>query len=155
MRLSQAGLDLIKSFEGYRAHVYRDIAGKPTIGYGHLVRQGESFDYLDRQESEVLLRKDVASAEGAVNRLIAVPLHQWQFDALVSFTFNLGGGALQRSALRRVVNREEHDAVPAEFAKWRMAGGKISKGLIRRRAAEAELYYRGYLETLPWLKDAS
>ena len=79
-------------------------------------------------------------AERAVLRLISVPLTQGQFDALVSFTFNLGAGALQRSTLRRKVNREEHADVPAEFSKWVWAGGRKMNGLIKRRKAEAELY---------------
>ena len=80
------------------------------------------------------------TAERAVLRLIRVPLEDGRFDALSSFTFNLGTGALQRSTLRRKVNREEHDAVPAEFRRWVWAGGRKLKGLIRRREAEAALY---------------
>ena len=73
-------------------------------------------------------------------RLIQVPLEDGQFDAICSFTFNLGAGALQRSTLRRKANREEHGAVPREFRRWVWAGGRKLKGLIRRREAEAELY---------------
>ena len=80
------------------------------------------------------------TAERAVLRLIRVPLEDGRFDALSSFTFNLGTGALQRSTLRRKVSREEHDAVPAEFRRWVWAGGRKLKGLIRRREAEAALY---------------
>ena len=79
-------------------------------------------------------------AERAVLRLIKVPLTDGQFDALVSFTFNLGSGALQRSTLRRKVNREEHEEVPAEFLRWVWAGGRKLRGLVRRRAAESVLY---------------
>ena len=81
-----------------------------------------------------------AVAERAVLRLISVPLTQGQFDALVSFTFNLGAGALQRSTLRRTVNREEHADVPAELMKWVWAGGRKLKGLVKRRKAEGLLY---------------
>ena len=73
-------------------------------------------------------------------RLIRVPLEDSRFDALGSFTFNLGAGALQRSTLRRKVNRQEHAAVPAEFGRWVWAGGRRLKGLVRRREAEAVLY---------------
>jgi lysozyme len=97
---------------------------------------------VDEDEALDLLRKDVAVAERAVLRLINVPLTQGQFDALVSFTFNLGSGALQRSTLRRKVNREEHDDVPAEFMKWVWAGGRKLKGLVKRRKAEVA-FYRG------------
>ena len=97
-------------------------------------------DGIDEAAAEELLRRDVGTAERAVLRLIRVPLADGQFDALVSFAFNLGGGALQRSTLRRKVNREEHDAVPAEFRRWVWAGGRKLKGLVRRREAEAGLY---------------
>ncbi|MEK6747513.1 MAG: lysozyme [Pseudomonadota bacterium] len=81
-----------------------------------------------------------AVTERAVLRLINVSLTDGQFDALVSFTFNLGAGALQRSILRRKVNRKEHADVPAELMKWVWAGGRKQKGLVRRRKAEAEAY---------------
>lgn len=138
--ITQAGLELIRAFEGYRPTPYKDIAGKLTQGIGHLLLPGEDFGYLDPTEAMALLAKDVQVAERAVLRLIKVPLTDRQFDALVSFTFNLGGGALQRSTLRKKVNREEHEDVPAEFLKWCRAGGKISRGLLRRRKAEAALY---------------
>ena len=73
-------------------------------------------------------------------RFIGVPLEDGRFDALASFAFNLGAGALQRSTLRRKVNRAEHEAVPAEFRRWVWAGGCRLKGLVRRREAEAALY---------------
>ena len=90
--------------------------------------------------AEGLLRRDVETAEKAVLRLIHVPLSDGQFSALVSFAFNLGPGALQRSTLRRKVNREEYDAAPAEFRRWVWAGGRNLKGLMQRREAEALLY---------------
>jgi lysozyme len=90
--------------------------------------------------AQALLSKDVWSAERSVLRLIKVPLTDGQFDALVSFTFNLGGGALQRSTLRRKVNREEHGEVPEQLMRWVWAGGKRLRGLSRRRKAEAALY---------------
>jgi lysozyme len=95
---------------------------------------------ITEDEATEILVLDVAKAEKAVLRLITVPLSDGQFDALVSFTFNLGSGALQRSTLRRKVNREDHAEVPAEFLRWVWAGGKKLKGLIRRREAEAALY---------------
>ena len=140
-RIGKPGLDLIKRFEGFSSRSYICPAGHPTIGYGHLVRVDESFDEgVSKEEAEALLRRDTASAERSVLRLINVPLTDSQFDALVSFTFNLGGGALQRSTLRRKINREEHGEVPAEFRRWVFAGGRRLKGLVRRRAAEAVLY---------------
>ena len=141
--ITLSGLSLIKEFEGFSADIYLDAAGLPTIGYGHLLRAGEDKIFrrgISHEAAITLLVKDVEASERAVLRLIAVPLSDGQFDALVSFTFNLGAGALQRSTLRRKVNRQEHGAVPPEFHKWVWAGGKKLKGLIRRRQAEALLY---------------
>ena len=86
------------------------------------------------------MRQDAQITERAVLRLINVPLTDGQFDALVSFTYNLGGGALQRSTLRRKINREEHTEVPEQFMRWVWAGGRKLRGLVRRREAEAGLY---------------
>jgi GH24 family phage-related lysozyme (muramidase) len=139
--ITQNGLALIKQFEGFMAEPYLCPGGYWTIGYGHVIQNPKDYPYrLTRDEGLELLAKDVMIAERAVLRLISVPLTQGQFDALVSFTFNLGAGALQRSTLRRKVNREEHADVPAEFRKWVWAGGRKMNGLIKRRKAEAELY---------------
>jgi len=138
--ITQDGIDLIKRFEGFSSTVYICPAGYPTIGYGHLVRSCESFSEISETEAEELLRRDVESAERAVLRLVNVPLNDSQFDALVSFTFNLGSGAFQRSTLRRKVNRQAHVEVPAQLVRWVWAGGRKLNGLIRRRAVEAKLY---------------
>jgi lysozyme len=143
--ITQHGLNLIKQFEGFSSHIYLDAAGLPTIGYGHLLHAGEAEMFkngITESVAQALLIKDVLRAEQAVLRLITVPLTNGQFDALVSFTFNLGAGALQRSTLRRKINREDHPDAPAEFMKWVWAGGRRLKGLIRRRSAEAQLYVR-------------
>lgn len=134
-------MDLIKRFEGFSRTVYFCPAGYPTIGYGHVVRDDEDFSAgIDEAQAEELLRQDAQIAERAVLHLINVPLIDGQFDALVSFTYNLGGGALQRSTLRRKINREEHGEVPEQFMRWVWAGGRKLKALVRRRAAEAGLY---------------
>ena len=139
--ITQNGIDLIKRFEGFSRTVYFCPAGYPTIGYGHVVKDDENFSAgIDEIQAEELLRQDAQIAERAVLRLINVPLTDGQFDALVSFTYNLGGGALQRSTLRRKINREEHEEVPKELMRWVWAGGRKLKGLVRRRAAEADLY---------------
>jgi GH24 family phage-related lysozyme (muramidase) len=95
---------------------------------------------VTEDEAEALLRRDIGLVERAVLRLIAVPLADGQFDALVSFTFNLGAGALQRSTLRRKVNREEHTEVPAEFERWIWGGGHKLNGLVLRRKMEGRRY---------------
>lgn len=138
--ITQDGIDLIKRFEGFSSTVYICPAGYPTIGYGHLVRSGESYTEISETEAEELLRKDVESAERAVLRLVNVPLTDGQFDALVSFTFNLGSGALQRSTLRRKVNRQAHSEVPEQLMRWVWARGKRLKGLVKRRESESTLY---------------
>lgn len=141
--IKEPGLSLIKKFEGFRSRRYFDPAGFPTIGFGHLILRSEEIMFstpINREIAESLLRIDVVRAERAVLRNINVPLTDNQFDALVSFTFNLGGGALQRSTLRRKINREDHSGAAREFGRWVWAGGRKLKGLIRRRAASAELY---------------
>jgi GH24 family phage-related lysozyme (muramidase) len=141
--VTDAGLALIQRFESFSPTIYVCPAGYPTVGYGHVVLDGERGRFaggIGEDEGEALLRRDAAIAERAVLRLITVPLTDGQFDALVSFTFNVGGGALQRSTLRRKINREEHALAPAEFLKWVWAGGRKLKGLMRRREAEAGLY---------------
>ena len=108
MRLSDEGRELIRRFEGLRLSPYHDDVGYLTIGYGHLLSREKWADLSQRrtllteEEADDLLRQDVARFERAVARLIRVPLTQGQFDALVSFSFNLGAGALQASTLRRV-----------------------------------------------------
>jgi lysozyme len=142
-RITKDGLDLICRFEGFSPIIYKCPAGYPTIGYGHLITQAnkEQFlDGIDELEALDVLRVDVAHAERAVSRLITAPLTQHQFDALVSFTFNLGAGALQRSTLRRKINRGEYEEIPAEFSKWVWAGERKLKGLLRRRNAESLLF---------------
>lgn len=139
--ITQNGIDIIKRFEGFSSTVYFCPAGYPTIGYGHVVLDHEDFSKgVSKRQAEILLRKDAQIAERAVLRLISVPLTNGQFDALVSFTYNLGGGALQRSTLRRVINRGDHYDVPRQLMRWVWASGRKLNGLIRRREAEADLY---------------
>jgi GH24 family phage-related lysozyme (muramidase) len=138
MKTSPTGLALIQRFEGFSARAYRCPAGYWTIGYGHLC--APDHPTVSEAEAEVLLIKDVRIAERAVVRLISRALTQNQFDALVSFTFNLGSGALQRSRLRQVVNRGDDERVGQELLRWVYAGGKPLKGLVLRRQAEVALY---------------
>ncbi|MBU9575122.1 lysozyme [Burkholderia multivorans] len=141
--VTEEGLNLIKRFEGFSPTIYICPAGYPTIGYGHVVLAHEREQFaagITQNDATAILRKDVGIAERAVVRLISVPLTDGQFDALVSFTFNLGAGALQRSTLRRKVNRGEHEGVPAELTKWVWAAGKKISGLIHRRKVEGAFY---------------
>jgi GH24 family phage-related lysozyme (muramidase) len=141
--VTEEGINLIKRFEGFSSTIYICPAGYPTIGYGHVVLAHEQEQFatgITQAEATELLRKDVRIAERALLRLISVPLTDGQFDALVSFTFNLGAGALQRSTMRRKVNRGEHEGVPTELMKWVWAAGKRLPGLVRRRRSESILY---------------
>ncbi len=141
--VTEAGLNLIKRFEGFSSTIYICPAGYPTIGYGHVVLAHEREQFalgITQAEATELLRKDVRIAERAVLRLISVPLTDGQFDALVSFTFNLGAGALQRSTLRRKVNRGEHEGIPSALMKWVLAAGKRLPGLVRHRQEEGASY---------------
>lgn len=140
-KISNKGLMLIKDYEGFSAETYIDAAGYPTIGYGHLIKKGESFPRaISRQAATILLMKDVLHSELAVRRLIPITLTQGQYDALVSFTFNLGSGALQSSTLRRRLLQGSIDAAAREFPRWVYAGGRKLRGLMRRRLAEQSLF---------------
>lgn len=140
--VTEEGIKFIQKWEGTRLNIYNDIAGYPSIGVGHRILPGEQFSQgISNDEAANLLKSDLQIAERSVLRLIAIPLADNQFSALVSFSFNLGGGCLQRSTLRRKINRNDSiDEIKAEFAKWCFAGHIKSKGLLRRRQAEAELY---------------
>lgn len=141
--ITDEGLSIIKRFEGFSPTIYICPAGYPTIGYGHVVLPGERHRFnssITQTAAAELLRRDVRMAESAVVRLITSPLADGQFDALVSFTFNLGAGALQRSSLRKKVNRGEHGDVPVELKKWVWSAGRKLPGLMRRRQAEGALY---------------
>lgn len=139
--LSNSGYALIRTFEGYSPYVYKDSAGLDTIGYGHLIVKGEKFTQpLLPEQAQKLLVKDARIAVNGVNKGVKIPLKQNQIDALISFTYNVGVGAFHKSTLLRRVNAEKHDQVPPQFLRWVRAGGKIIKGLVNRRNAEAELY---------------
>lgn len=140
-RTSNAGIDLICRYEGFSATVYKDVAGYDTIGYGHLLKDGEAFpDPISEQTARDLLKWDVLDAEKAVNDLVVAKINQNQFDALVSWTYNLGRGNLAQSTLIKKVNIGDLFGAAQEFIKWHRAGGKPVRGLIRRRLDEALLY---------------
>ena len=144
MQLSNNGLELIKRSEGFRDRVYRDVAGFPTIGYGHLLKPSESFpDGIAEPQAAKILARDVQAAEQAVARLVKVALTQGQFDALVDFCFNLGVGRLAGSTLLRELNAGHHDAAAQQLFAWDHAGGVVNAGLKSRRQAEFELWTSG------------
>lgn len=142
MKISDAGIALIKSFEGLRLEAYPDPAtgGDPwTIGYGHTGEVTPGM-VITESEAEELLRQDIVQFEMCVNGALQVPVTQGQFDALVSFAFNLGCGNLRRSTLLRKLNAGDVTGAAAEFAVWNRAAGRVMAGLTRRREAERELF---------------
>jgi len=149
--VSEEGLKFIARHEGMRLTLYNDPAGNATIGVGHLVHSGpingsepaEFRSGITESRALELLKEDVSTAVRAVNNLVKVPLNQNQFDALVSFTFNLGAGNLQKSDLLAKLNAGQYDAVPAELNRWVYGGGQVLPGLVTRRRDEGILFRNG------------
>lgn len=139
MKTSKQGLDLIKRFEGLRLKAYKDQGGLLTIGYGST--RGVTKDLvITAQEAEDRLRDDLSHAEMAVLCQIKVPLTQHQFDALVSFTFNVGAGNLHDSILKKRVNAGDYVHASKWFLPWCKVHGVESEGLMNRRHAEMEFF---------------
>lgn len=145
-RINAAGLRLIKSFEGFEPKWYRDPVGIWTIGFGHTDAAGAPKHstskglVLSDEAATEILANDLGQYAAAVEKAVKVPLNDNQFAALVSFTYNVGAGALAKSTLVKKLNAGNYGAVRSELAKWNKAGGKVLKGLTRRRAAEADLF---------------
>jgi lysozyme len=141
MRLSDTGLSLIKRFEGFRSHVYLDVAGLPTIGYGHRLLASESFPSGITVERAIeILTNDVLAAESAILRHVKAPLTQGQFDALVDFVFNLGAERLANSTLLAKLNLQQYEAAAEQLLRWDHAGMIEIEGLKARRQAEFALW---------------
>ena len=144
MRISDAGLDIIKKYEGLRLAAYFCPAGVPTIGYGHTKTvtgtdvRNRKFITLD--EADRLLKEDIKFFEDQVTKLVTVPLNQNQFDALVSLVYNIGPGAFKGSTLRLLLNSANYKDAADQFGVWRRGGGKVLPGLVKRRAEERELF---------------
>ena len=154
MQMSPHGLELLEQWEGFKTTVYKDSAGLPTIGVGHLLTKSELSsgkitingvpvkygDGLTEQQVTDLLAQDVQPAAAAVNNNVKVDLNQNQFDALVSFTFNVGVGAFTSSTLLKVLNQGQYDEVPTQLLRWTRAGGQVVQGLVNRRNNEIKLW---------------
>ena len=144
-RMTDEGVDLIKLYEGYSSSPYLCPANHWTIGYGAIwgmddKRVTEDHPDINEDQADYLLRRDVKKSEMAVLRHIRVPLEDGQFNALCSFVFNLGSGALQSSTLRRKINRGDYIGAANEFPRWVFAGGRKLKGLVRRREHERLMF---------------
>lgn len=147
MRISDGGLKIVKHFEGLFLKAYVDPVGVWTIGYGHTGDSAYSGNIISEPEAEELLRDDMSESEYFVERYIDVDLKQHQFDSLVSFTFNVGGGALAKSTLRKKLNGGDFEGAAAEFPRWNKGtvnGEKVVlPGLTRRRSSERLLFESG------------
>ena len=145
MKTSDKGVALIKQFEGFSAKPYLCPAGVPTIGYGATYYpDGKKVTLRDKPVTEAdataMLRSMLVQYENGVSRYVQVPITQGQFDALVSFAYNLGLAALKSSTLLRLVNERNFVGAAAQFSRWNKAGGKVLPGLTRRREAERKLF---------------
>lgn len=139
MRTSQRGLSLIKSFEGLRLQAYQDSVGVWTIGYG-TTRGVKAGMAITKEQAERMLMDDVQRFEPEIERLVTLPLSQNQWDALISFTYNLGAANLESSTLLRKLNAGDYTGAAEQFPCWNKAGGRVLPGLVRRRAAEQALF---------------
>lgn len=139
MQISNGGLDLIKYFEGLETSAYRCPAGVWTIGYGHTYGV-KSGDTCTLRQAEEFLKADCRVAEIVVETNVKAPLSQYQFDALVSFVFNLGAGNFVKSTLLKKLNAGDYEGAASEFGRWVNTGGVPLDGLHKRRAAERELF---------------
>lgn len=136
------GVQLICQFEGLKLERYRDAVGLWTIGYGHLIlkEEMEKLIKITTGDAKNILRKDLKRTETGVKKLLTLSVTQNQFDALVSFAFNLGLGNLKKSTLLKKVNAGDKEAAALQFKCWNKAGGRVLAGLTRRRDAEMRLF---------------
>lgn len=141
--INESGLELIKHFEGFSPKIYICPAGFSTIGYGHKILAHEkTLEHITHTDAENILKHDLLYAERAVLRYISAELSDNQFSALVSFTFNLGAAALQRSSLRHKLNYGLYQEGANELLKWVYCSGRKTLGLLRRRIEEQKLFLR-------------
>ena len=143
--INEAGLEIVRRFESWVSAPYRCPAGRWTIGYGATWDMegnpvGPDHPALTKDEGELLLRKEIAHVEKAIRRLIKAELTPNMFSAICSWGFNVGTGAMQRSTLRMKLNRGQYEDAADELPRWKKAGGRTLKGLVRRRASERALF---------------
>ena len=143
MKISNIGINLISEYEGCKLKAYRCPAGVLTIGVGHTGADVVEGMTITQAQSNELLRRDLSRFESGVDGAVHVPLTQNMFDALVSFAFNVGLGAFQKSTLLEKLNAEDYLGASDQLLVWHKVGGKLSKGLQRRRMAERQLFLTG------------
>ena len=140
MKISNKGKDLIKKYEGCKLEAYKCPAGIWTIGYGHTDGNVTSGTIISQEQADKLFNQDIKKFEKGIGQMVKVLINQNQFDALVSFSFNLGLGALQNSTLLKKLNTKDYQGAANEFDRWVYGGGKKLEGLVRRRKEEKELF---------------
>lgn len=144
--ISKTGIDLISSFEGIRLNAYDDGVGVWTIGIGTTVYPNgvivKKGDKCTLEQALKYLQHDLKSFEKTVNESVKVPLSQNQFDALVSLAYNIGSGAFKNSTLLKKLNAKDYAGAADQFLVWNKGGGKVLKGLVRRREAERALFLK-------------
>lgn len=147
MRISENGITFISKHEGLELEPYLDIADKWTVGFGHLLKEGEERRTITLEEARELLRKDLASVELALNKWIKIPVTQKEYDAMCSLCFNIGTGNFHTSSVLRFLNQHQHEDAAEAFLLWNKitkAGKKVmSQGLLNRRRAEMALFLGG------------
>lgn len=143
MNISDKGLALIKSFEQFKAEAYLDAVGVPTIGWGTTRIDGQPVKLgmsCTMEQATVWLMHDLQEFENFIQDKVNVPLTQNQFDALCSLVYNIGTTNFASSSVLSMINKKDYKTAQARFLLWNKAGGKVLKGLTRRRVAEAELF---------------
>lgn len=144
MQTSNTGIELIKRFEGCRLNAYQDSVGVWTVGYGHTKNVKKGM-LITQDQADKFLKEDLKVYENYVKTYVSYNINQNQFDALVSFTYNVGGGNLQKSTLLFYLNQGKITFAANEFDKWTYAGGKKLTGLVNRRKAEKELFLSDFI----------
>lgn len=132
--------DVVREFEGLRLEAYLDTGGVWTIGYGHTGEEVKRGLTIDLAQAETWLTEDLREAEGYVSKLVKVGLTQNQFDALVSFVYNIGGTAFGYSTLLRKLNAGDYEGAANQLLRWNKDNGKVIGGLTNRRKKERELF---------------
>jgi len=147
MKINQAGLDLVKTYEGFRSDIYICSGNRKSYGFGSTrgfdgKRLTGNEKPISREDAEKLLKRDLQSAEKAIHRMVKVPLSENQFSAICSWIYNLGSGSWQRSTARLKLNRFDYTGCINEMIRWNRASGKRLRGLVLRRESERLLFLR-------------
>jgi lysozyme len=141
--IKESTIQLLRELEGVEYKVYKDSAGLPTIGVGHLLKKGENYTEITDAEVNALLYLDLNIAAHAIETNVFVTLNQNQYDALISLVFNIGTGAFRRSQLLKMINRNaSRELIVKHWSEWRKAGGEVVPGLVNRRAKELKLWFK-------------